>query len=206
MRNNKPITPAVKYFFKRLEKRSAQIQQALDYEASLKEEIPFEEVENFFRQLMTQNIFIHTVGLNGKHESTILSKAVFSMNKVVRLYYSTSFDEEQTGFIRLRPDVHEQVIIVERMHGYRAKPELLYTSRDQCHVIRFMVRWLIRRIDWDKTKLANLDLYKRFLKEQQEELEAQIAAAAAQQEEEEIQRALEKHQKGIQNRRKVHAK
>lgn len=206
MRNNKPITPAVKYFFKRLERRSEQIQQALDYEASLKQEIPFEEVENFFRQLMTQNIFIHTVGLNGKHESTILSKAVFSMNKVVRLYYSTSFDESQTGFIRLRPDVHEQVIIVERMHGYRPKPELLYTSRDQCHVIRFMVRWLIRRIDWDKTKLANLDLYKRFIKEQQEELEAQIAAAAAQQEEDEIQRALERHQKGMPNRRKIHAK
>jgi len=205
MRNNKPITPAVKYFFRRLEKRSAEIQEALDYKASLKQEVFFEEVESFFRQLMTQNIFIHTVGMNGKHESTILSKAVFSMNKVVRLYYSTSFDENNTGFIRIRPDTSQQLIIVERLHGYRPKSEVLYVSRDQCHVIRFMVRWLMRRIDWDKTKLANLDLYKRFIKEQQEELEAEIAAAAALQEEEDIQRALEKHQQGNKGRRKIHA-
>lgn len=203
MQNNKPMTPAVKYFFKRLEKRSTQIQEALDYERSLKEPVLFDEVEIFFRQLMTQNIFIHTVGLNGKHESTILAKAVFSMNKVVRIYYSTSFDESDTGFLRIRPDVKEQKIIIERMHGYRPKPEMVYMSKDECHIIRFMVRWLMRRIDWDKTKLNNLDLYKKFVRERQEELEAEIAEAAARQEEEELQRALEKHQKkGFKERRK----
>lgn len=152
---------------------------------------------------MTQNLFIHTVGLNGKHESTIFAKAAFSMNKVVRIYYSTSFDEDETGFLRIRPDKRERKIIVERLHGYRPKPETLYMSADECHVIRFMVRWLMRRIDWSKTKLANLDLYKRFQQEQQLEIEAQIAEAAARQEEEELQRALEKHQrKGFVERRK----
>ncbi len=204
MRKNKPMTPAVKYFFKHLEKKSAQIQEALEHEASLKQALPFDEVEVFFRELMTQNIFIHTVGMNGKHESTILAKAIFSMNKVVRVYYSTSFDENQTGFIRIRPDQHEQKIIVERLHGYRPKAETLYVSADECHVIRFMVRWLMRRIDWDKTKLANLDLYKRFQFERQQEVEAQIAEAAARQEEEEIQRALEKHRRsGFKERRKA---
>ena len=194
MRNNKKLSPALKYFFKRLEKKSEQIQQAIDYERSLKAPIDFDEVESFFRQLMTQNIFIHTVGMNGKHESTIFAKAAFSMNKVVRIYYSTSFDEDNTGFIRIRPDKNQQKIIVERMHGYRPQPETLYMSRDECHVIRFMVRWLMRRIDWDKTKLNNLDLYKKFVEERQEEIEAEIAEAAAQQEEEELQRAMEMHQ------------
>lgn len=203
MRHQKLVGPAVKYFFKRLEKRSAQIQNEITIAKSSRQEIPFDEVEGFFRQIMTQNIFIHTVGLNGKHESTILSKAVFSMNKVVRLYYSTSFDEDQSGFIRIRPSVNEQTIIVERMHGFRPQAEIMYSSKDECHVIRFLIRWLLRRIDWDKTRLANLDLYKRFLEQQQAEIQEQIEAAAAQKEEEELRRALEKHQKGF-NRRKVH--
>lgn len=207
MRKDKPIGPAVKYFFKRLEKKSQEIQQALEYEESLKKSIPFNEVENFFRQLMTQNIFIHTVGMNGKHESTILSKAVFSMNKVVRVYYSTSFDENQTGFIRIRPDKQDRKIIIERMHGYRPSPEVIYVSGDECHIVRFMVRWLMRRIDWNKTKLNNLDLYKRFQVERQKEIEDQIAQAAAEKEEEEIQKALEKHNhKGHKDRRKSRVK
>ncbi len=86
---------------------------------------------------MTQNIFIYTVGVNGKRESTILTKAMFSINKVVRIYYSTSFDESQQGFLRLSPDVDQQLILVERLHGFRPKPELLYASKDECHVIRF---------------------------------------------------------------------
>lgn len=204
MRNNKPIGPAIKYFFRRLEKRSAEIEQELKSEAESRQEIEFEEVEGFFRQIMTQNIFIHTVGLNGKHESTILSKAIFSMNRVVRVYYSTSFDEEQSGFIRIKPVAKEQKIVVERLHGYRPRGELMYASGDQNHVIRFMIRWLLRRIDWDKTRLANLDLYKRFLAQQQAEIEEQIAIAAALKEEEELKLTLEKHQKGLVNRRKIH--
>lgn len=203
MRKDKPLTPAVKYFFKKLEKKSRQIEKEWEYEESLRQSLPFNEVEVFFRQLMTQNIFIHTVGMNGKHESTILSKAVFSMNKVVRVYYSTSFDEGQTGFIRIRPDRNERKIVIERMHGYRPSPEVIYMSADECHIVRFMVRWLMRRIDWSKTKLNNLDMYKRFQLERQKEIEAQIAEAAALKEEEAIQKALEKHQKkGVKDRRK----
>lgn len=195
MMNQKDVTPAVKYFFKHLEKRSEQIQADLSYRSLESQAVPFEEVEGFFRQIMTQNIFIHTVGMNGKKESTILSKAIFSMNKVVRIYYSTSFDDVNSGFIRIRPDSHEQLIIVERLHGIRAKAERMYTSRDQCHVIRFMIRWLMRRIDWNKTKLSNLELYKRIVTERQQEVEAQIAAAKKQQEEEEMLRALEERSK-----------
>jgi len=204
MINNKPVGPAIKYFFSRLEKRAAEIQQELDSEASAQEEVLFEEVEGFFRQIMTQNIFFFFLSLKGKHESTILAKAIFSMNRVVRVYYSTSFDEDQSGFIRIRPETKQQTIIVERLHGFRPQAEVMYSSKDQAHVIRFMIRWLMRRIDWDKTRLANLDLYKRVLEQRQAEIEEQIAIAAAQQEEEELQRTLERHHKGIQNRRKIH--
>lgn len=203
MRKDKLVGPAVKYFLKRLEKRSKEIEEGFAAKESLKQDVEFEEVEGFFRQIMTQNIFIHTVGLNGKRESTILSKAIFSMNRVVRVYYSTSFDETQSGFIRIRPDSQQQLIIVERMHGFRTTPEQMYTSKDQCHVVRFMVRWMMRRIDWDKTKVGNLDLYKKFLLEQKAEIEAQIAEAAALKEEEEARKALEKQQKGLLNRRRA---
>ncbi|WP_019557059.1 hypothetical protein [Thiomicrorhabdus arctica] len=192
MKNDKTLAPAVKYFFKHLERRSEQIKSGISEVSSLHKDIPFEEVEGFFRQIMTQNIFIHTVGLNGKHESTILAKAIFSMDKVVRVYYSTSFDEDNIGFIRVRPDSEEQLIIVERVHGLRVKSERIYVSRDQCHVVRFMVRWLMRRIDWDKTKLNNLELYKRVVAQEQEELKRQIEEQIAQKEAEELQRALEK--------------
>ncbi len=192
MKNDKALAPAVKYFFKHLERRSEQIKSGLSKVSSQHQEIPFEEVEGFFRQIMTQNIFIHTVGLNGKHESTILAKAVFSMDKVVRVYYSTSFDEENIGFIRVRPASQEQLIIVERVHGLRAESERIYASRDQCHVVRFMVRWLMRRIDWDKTKLNNLDLYKRVIAQEQEDIKQEIEEKIAQQEAEELQHALEK--------------
>ncbi|NPA72910.1 MAG: hypothetical protein GXO35_08795 [Gammaproteobacteria bacterium] len=195
MNHDKPIRPAVKYFFKHLERRSATLKIEREREKLAHQEIPFDEVEQFFRQILYQNIFIHTVGQNGKHESTILSKAIFSMNSVVRIYYSTSFDENNSGFIRIRPDMEEQLIIVERMHGHRAEPELLYASKRQCHVVRFLVRWLLRRIDWSKTKLENLDLYKRHLLQEQQEEEARQAEALARQEEEEIRLAFEKHAK-----------
>ncbi|MGM0541557.1 MAG: hypothetical protein ACQEQR_03855 [Pseudomonadota bacterium] len=191
MKKENALAPAVTYFFKRLEKRAEQIRSGISEVSSLHKEIPFEEVEGFFRQIMTQNIFIHTVGLNGKHESTILAKAVFSMNKVVRVYYSTSFNEDNSGFIRIRPDSGEQLIIVERMHGLRASSERIYASGDQCHIVRFMIRWLMRRIDWDKTKLNNLELYKRVVAQEEEELKLKIEEQIAQQEADEIQRALE---------------
>lgn len=204
MKKDNALAPAVTYFFKRLEKRAEQIKSGISEVSSHHKEIPFEEVEGFFRQIMTQNIFIHTVGLNGKHESTILAKAIFSMNKVVRVYYSTSFDEDNSGFIRVRPDLGEQLIIVERMHGLRANSERIYASGDQCHIVRFMVRWLMRRIDWDKTKLNNLELYKRVIAQEQEELRLKIEAQIAQQEADEVQRALEQFTK--KNSRSIYSR
>lgn len=187
------ISPAVQYFFKKLEKRSTEIELSLAESSSKHQEISFDEVERFARAIMTQNIFIHTIGLNGKHESTILSKAMFSINKVVRLYYSTSMDDSVQGYLRIRPCIDRQVIVVERLHGYRPNPETLYASKDECHVVRFFVGWLLRRIDWDKTKLNNLDLYKKFVEVEREQLSARIAEEQAEREALELQKTLDKH-------------
>ena len=186
MANNETVTPAVKYFLKHLERRSEALDKAVATEKSLVQEVPFDEVENFFRRIMTQNIFIHTVGMNGRPESTIMSKATFSMNRVVRIYYSTSFDDSETGFIRIQPNSIKQLIEVERLHGIRPKPEILYQSRDECHVIRFMTRWLLRRIDWQKTRLRNLDLYKQFEEQERQEEIARLEALEAQKIEEQM--------------------
>ncbi|KUJ75990.1 hypothetical protein AVO42_03595 [Thiomicrospira sp. XS5] len=191
--NKMEITPALRYFFKKLERKSEALRQAEILEKDLKKTVPFDEVERFARSIMTQNIFIYTVGVNGKRESTILTKAMFSINKVVRIYYSTSFDEDQQGFLRLRPDIDQQLILVERLHGFRPKPELLYASKDECHVIRFFINWLMRRVDWEKTKIDNLDLYKRFVDVERKELEEAIAAEEAEREHHELQRTLDKH-------------
>ncbi|MGC9385738.1 MAG: hypothetical protein ACP5D0_02225 [Hydrogenovibrio sp.] len=187
------MSPALKYFFKKLERKSEEVRQIHLLEVDEKHEVPFEEVERFARAIMTQNIFIFTVGVNGKRESTILTKAMFSINKVVRLYYSTSFDETQQGFIRLRPDTEQQLILVERLHGLRPRPELLYASKDECHVVRFFTNWLLRRIDWEKTKINNLDLYKRFVDLERKALEEAIAAEEAEREHHELQKTLSKH-------------
>ncbi len=176
MSNAVTITPAIKFFFKTLERRSDALKSAQIMAQQRYKEVPIDEVEHFFRAIKGQNIFINTVGVNGKRESTILAKAIFNLNKVIRLYYSVSYDDRQSGFIRIRTDVDAQTIVVERIHGIRPQPELLYHSADQCHIIRFMTRWLLRRIDWDKTKLDNLELYKRFVEVQREETEAMIQA------------------------------
>jgi hypothetical protein len=196
MRERKEITPAVKYFFSRLEQQVDSLKQARESEQYAKRVVPFEEVEGFFRRIMTQNIFIHTVGLNGRPESTILSKAIFSMNRVVRVYYSTSFDESDSGFIRIQPNSELQLIVVERVHGNRTKPEVLYQSRDECHVIRFMIRWLIRRIDWSKTHLHNLELYKQYRDIRKQEFEAKLAEEEAIALEQQMAQAMKKLKKG----------
>jgi hypothetical protein len=187
------VSPALQYFFRKLENKSAALEDQKSFEALKGEEVPFEELEKFFRALKTQNIFIFTVGMSGKPASTLLEKAVFNLNKVVRVYYSTSFDESVQGFVRIRIDMEQRLILVERMHGYRPQPELLYASKDECHVIRFMVRWLMRRIDWEKTKIDNLELYKRFKEHRQDLIEALLAEEKARLEEEDIQNQLEKH-------------
>ncbi|WP_319380221.1 hypothetical protein [Thiomicrorhabdus sp.] len=157
---NTPVTESsLQYFYDRLKTRSQAVKR-FSKSHQPHELVDFVDIDSFFRALMTQNIFLNTIGVNGKHESTILSKAVFSMSRLVRIYYSTSFDETQCGFIRIRPDENEESILVERLHGYRPQPEIIYASPYPSHVIRFMVRWLIRRIDWSKTKIDNLDLQK----------------------------------------------
>jgi len=191
MDDRKKVAPAVKYFLKHLERRSESLDKAEKDERNAFQEIPFEDVENFFRRIMTQNIFIHTVGMNGRPESTILSKATFSMNRVVRLYYSTSFDDTETGFIRIQPSKAKQIIVVERLHGQRPKSEILYQSRDQCHVIRFMTRWLLRRIDWNKTHLRNLDLYKLYIEQENQEALARLEQEEARKIEEQMAMAAD---------------
>lgn len=176
MANKTDITPALSYFFKSLERRSDSVRNANQLTQQRFKEVGFDEVEQFFRSLKTQNIFIHTVGVNGKAESTILSKAIYSMGRVVRVYYSSSFDDMQNGFILVTPDIELQTICVERMHGLRPKPEMLYHSSDQMKVIKYMTRWLLRRIDWKKTKLNNLDLYKLFVEARKKEEEARLQA------------------------------
>lgn len=156
------LSPGTEYLFRHMEKVEHQNKMAREEAEFASKELDFSEVEKFFRQIKTQNIFIYTVGLNGKQESTILSKAIFSMNRVVKVYYSTSFDESKSGYIRIHPAREQQLILVERMHGYRAEPELLYQSSDECHIIRWMIKWMLPRFDWNKTKLANLDLYRLF--------------------------------------------
>uniref|UniRef100_Q31IT8 Uncharacterized protein n=1 Tax=Hydrogenovibrio crunogenus (strain DSM 25203 / XCL-2) TaxID=317025 RepID=Q31IT8_HYDCU len=196
--NKSEITPALQYFFKKLERKSEEVRQHKLATEDKKEIVPFDEVERFARAIMTQNIFIHTVGVNGKPESTILTKAMFSINKVVRLYYSTSLDEDRQGYLRIHPDRKKQLIVVERLHGFRPKPEILYASLDECHVIRFFVGWLLRRIDWEKTKIDNLDLYKKFVDLERKALEEAIAAEEAEKQEAQLQQTLDKHFKGKQ--------
>lgn len=191
MENRKKVSPAIKYFFKHLEKSANALDHQLEAKRKAVQDVPFEDVENFFRRIMTQNIFIHTVGMNGRPESTILSKATFSMNRVVRLYYSTSFDEADTGFIRIQPNNAKQLIIVERLHGFRPMPEIIYQSREQCHVIRFMTRWLIRRIDWDKTHLRNLELYKQYVEQNKQEEQERLDAIEAAKVEEQMAMAAD---------------
>jgi len=72
-------------------------------------------------------------------------------------------------------------------------PELLYASLDECHVIRFFISWLIRRIDWDKTKVNHLDLYKEFAEIERKEVEEEIAAQEAIKQEAELKNAIKKH-------------
>ncbi|VAW48654.1 hypothetical protein MNBD_GAMMA03-1372 [hydrothermal vent metagenome] len=201
MHNPKPISSSARYFIKRLEKRSVEIKQELSSQSLASQDILFDEIDLFFKQIMSQNIFIYTVGQNGKRESTILAKAIFSMSQVIRIFYSTSFDDENSGFIRVRADRNLQLIIVERMHGIRPKSEVLYSSLDQCHVIRFLIRWLMRRIDWTKTKLANLELYRRYHQELQAEAEAKMHAIMVEQEEERVRREYEEHVKKNVKRR-----
>ncbi|MBN2646444.1 MAG: hypothetical protein JXR44_01505 [Thiotrichales bacterium] len=170
-----PVASGVDYLFRQMERQEQRNSDRKEQLSVALREVEFAEIERFFRQIKTQNIFLFTVGLNGKPESTILSKAVFSMNHLVKVYYSTSFDESQSGYLRITPDRLTQQILVERIHGMYAEPERLYQSVDQCHVIRWMVKWMMPRMDWHKTKLANLDLYRLFSDQREKQRQEQEA-------------------------------
>lgn len=175
MARNNDITPALAYFFNSLERRRHALEDANQLALDRFKPVEFSEVEIFFRTIRSQNIFINTVGLNSKAESTILAKAIYSMGQVVRIYYSSSFDDQKNGFLVIFPCAEEQTIIVQRMHGLRPTPEILYHSLDQLKIVKFMTRWLLRRIDWKKTKLNNLELYKLFVAARDEEHTLRIA-------------------------------
>lgn len=159
--SDKQLTDAIKYFLRHLEKQAERI-EAEKRAHQPETPVQIDEIEHFFRTLKTQNIFIFVVGVNGKPESSALPKIVFSLSKVVRIYYSLSLDTNQAGFIRIHADQKENLIVIERLHGYHPKPERLYASKNPCHIIRFITRWILRRIDWEKTKLKNLELYKKY--------------------------------------------
>ncbi len=173
------ISKGLKYFLQRLETASEQAALNAQKNNFIDKEVPFYQVEKFSRAIMTQNIFIRTIGINGKVESTILSKAMFSISKVVRLYYSTSLDLSNQGYLRLRPDMQQQLIIIERLHGLNAKPELLYANLDEMNIIRFFANWILKRIDWDKTKINHLELYNNMKEIEKIEHEEKIAQELA---------------------------
>jgi hypothetical protein len=187
------ITKGLRYFFKRLEKKSGQLYYEEEIRIQRVKKVPFEELEKFVRALMTQNIFIFTVGINGKRESTILNKAMFNTNNVIRLYYSTSLDEFNQGYLLLRADSNKQLVLVERLHGVRPKPEVIYASLDENHVIRFFVNWILRRVDWDKTRIKHLELYKKFKEVEKQEHAQKIANELAKLEELNIKSTFNKH-------------
>lgn len=176
MSDSSDLSPGVRYFLGSLERRSETLKSLRNRTEAKFQVVNFEEVEQFFRTIKAQNIFITTVGVSGKAEATILSKAIFNLNKVVSVFYSISIDDTQSGYLRIRPDIELQTIVVESLHGLRPQPKMLYQSENQQNIIRFMSRWLLKRIDWKMTKLNNLELYKHFVAVRREEMEAQIEA------------------------------
>jgi len=160
--DDNPLTEAIQYFLRHLE-REAEIVKQKQAVHQPEEVIDFEIIERFFRTLKMQNIFIFVVGINGKPESSSLPKLIFSLSRVVRIYYSLSLDTNQAGFLRVKLNEDETMVLIERLHGYRPTPEIIYTSKYPCHIIRFITRWMLRRIDWNKTKLQHLEIYKQYV-------------------------------------------
>ena len=155
------LTDSVRYFFNQLEKEAQKV-EALNHIQTPEEQIDFEKIEQFFRTLKGLDIYMFTVGVNGKLESAPFPKLIFSLGRMVRIYYSLSLDNTKAGFIRVRKDETNNLVIIERLHGYRPKVEQLYASKNPCHIIRFITRWIIKRIDWNRTKLKGLDLYNAY--------------------------------------------
>jgi hypothetical protein len=167
--------PALFYFLRRLERAEDQY-LAHSFADKIKNhhEVPFDLVELFIRRIRQQNIFVRITGPNGKPESLLLNKVLFSMSKVVRIFCSLSMRDEENVYLRMYPDTRRGVIAVERLVGQWTQPQRIFAHHDQCHAIRFLTNWIVERLDWKKTKLRNLDIYKLFVQTRQEQLQQQL--------------------------------
>lgn len=175
-RKGPPIEqPALFYFLRRLERAEDQYLTQTFIEAyQTHHNVPFELVDHFVRRLRQQNIFVFARGPNGKPKSLLLTKILFSMNKVIRLYYSLSLREEDYTYLRIYPNSRTGKIAVERVRDRKEPPKVIYAHRDQYHIVRFLTNWIVARMDWKKTKLRNLDIYKLFVETRQRQLEQKL--------------------------------
>jgi len=96
------------------------------------------------------------------------------MGGLIRLYEGVSVRDEDNSFLRIYPDARRGKIVVERLDGPDYTPRLIYAHRDECHIIRFIAHWIIDHIDWNKTRLRNLDLYKLFVRMRDERLQRKL--------------------------------
>ncbi len=173
------FSPAIDAFFEKLIHREQAVRRMEQVVDGLKPQLDASEIVHFFRVLKGQNIFIQAIGLTGKLESNILSNVIYNFNDEVRLYYSQSLDETQSGFIRVSPDLVAGVIAVDNIYGEPLTQLRLYQSLDQKAILKYMIRWLLKRIDWQKTRLDNVDLYHIFIERKQAEAEAEMARLQA---------------------------
>ena len=173
-KNELPAQPALFYFMRLLERAEdrAMVQQFEQEESH--HYVPFELVEKFMRQVRQQNIFVFVPGWSGKAESLLITKVSFAMGGVVRLYEGVSVRDEDNSFLRIYPDPRSGKIVVERLRGPDFVPKQIYAHREQCHIIRLIAHWIIDRIDWEKTRLRNLDLYKLFVRTRNEQLQRKL--------------------------------
>ncbi|AHF02176.1 hypothetical protein THIAE_01000 [Thiomicrospira aerophila AL3] len=169
------FSPAIDAFFERLIHREQAVRRMEMVAEAVHPRLDSTEIVHFFRILKGQNIFIQTIGLTGKLESNILSNVVYNFNDEIRLYYSQSLDDSMSGFIRVCPDIAQSVIAVDNIYGEPLSQLRLYQSPDQKAILKYMIRWLLKRIDWNKTRLDNIDLYHIFLERKQAEAEAEVA-------------------------------
>lgn len=173
------FSPAIDAFFAKLIHREQAVRRMEAFADALRPQINADEIVHFFRVLKGQNIFIQTIGLTGKLESNILSNVIYNFNDEVRLYYSQSLDDSRSGFIRVCPDIDEGLIAVDNIYGDPLSQYRLYQSPDQKAILKYMIRWLLKRIDWQKTRLDNIDLYHVFRERKQAEAEAEVARLQA---------------------------
>jgi hypothetical protein len=173
-KNELPAQPALFYFMRLLERAEDRAMVRKFEQEDSHHFVPFEMVEKFMRQVRQQNIFVFVPGWSSKRESLLITKVSFSMGSVVRLYEGVSVRDEDNSYIRIYPDPKRGKIVVERLRGPDYVPKMIYAHREECHIIRFIAHWIVDRIDWEKTRLRNLDLYKLFVRTRDERLQRQL--------------------------------